>query len=60
MEIYNENDPSQGVRSQVRRFHLPTEPWLFAINREGVGSATIEGAFGTNLMRKTVDRVISE
>jgi hypothetical protein len=60
MEIYNDNDPSKGVRPQVRRFHLPTEPWLFAINREGVVSATIEGAFGTSLMRKTVDRVISE
>jgi hypothetical protein len=60
MEIYNDNDPSKGVRPQVRRFHLPTEPWLFAINREGVVSATIEGAFGTSLMNKTVDRVISE
>jgi hypothetical protein len=60
MEIYNDNDPSKGVRPQVRRFHLPTEPWLFAINREGVVSATIEGAFGTSLMDKTVDRVISE
>ena len=56
MEIYNENDPSKGVRPQVRRFHLPTEPWLFAINREGVVSATIEGAFGTELMDKTVKR----
>ncbi len=60
MEIYNDNDPSKGVRPQVRRFHLPTEPWLFAINREGVVSAAIEGAFGTKLMDKTVDRVISE
>ena len=60
MEIYNENDPSQGVRPQVRRFHLPTEPWLFAINREGVVSATIEGGFGTELMDKTVEKVIAE
>jgi hypothetical protein len=60
MEIYNDNDPSKGVRPQVRRFHLPTEPWLFAINREGVVSAAIEGAFGTKLMHKTVERVISE
>ena len=29
MEIYNDNDPSKGVRPQVRAFHLPTEPWLF-------------------------------
>jgi hypothetical protein len=60
MEIYNDNDPSKGVRPQVRRFHLPTEPWLFAINREGVVSAALEGAFGTKLMDKTVERVISE
>jgi hypothetical protein len=60
MEIYNENDPSQGVRPQVRRFHLPSEPWLFAINREGVVSAAIEGAFGTNLMDRTVEKVVGE
>jgi hypothetical protein len=60
MEIYNDNDPSKGVRPQVRRFHLPTEPWLFAINREGVVSATIEGGFGTKLMGQTVEKVIAE
>jgi hypothetical protein len=60
MEIYNDNDPSKGVRPQVRRFHLPTEPWLFAINREGVVSAAIEGAFGTKLMDETVEKVIAE
>ena len=60
MEIYNENDPANGVRPQVRRFHLPTEPWLFAINREGVVSATIEGGFGTKLMDQTVEKVIAE
>jgi hypothetical protein len=60
MEIYNENDPSKGVRPQVRRFHLPTEPWLFAINREGVVSATVEGGFGTELMDRIVEKVIAE
>ncbi|HEY2053995.1 MAG TPA: hypothetical protein VGH14_08685 [Solirubrobacterales bacterium] len=60
MEIYNDNDPSKGVRPQVRRFHLPTEPWLFAINREGIVSSVIEGGFGTALMDKTVEKVIAE
>ena len=60
MEIYNHNDPSQGVRLQVRAFHLPTEPWLFAINREGVIGAAIEGAFGIKLMDRTVEKVIAE
>jgi hypothetical protein len=60
MEIYNDNEPSQGVRPQVRRFHLPSEPWLFAIDREGKVSAVIEGAFGTKLMDKTVEKVVGE
>lgn len=60
MEIYNDNDPSKGVRPQVRRFHLPTEPWLFAINREGVISSVIEGGFGAQLMDKTVEKVVGE
>ena len=34
MEIYNDNNPSKGVRPQVRAFHLPSEPWLFAIDRQ--------------------------
>jgi hypothetical protein len=60
MEIYNDNEPSQGVRPQVRKFHLPSEPWLFAIDREGRIGAVIEGGFGTELMDKTVEKVVGE
>lgn len=60
MEIYNHNDPNDGVRPQVRAFNLPSEPWLFAIDRAGVISATVEGAFGTKLMRETVNKVVTE
>ena len=28
MEIYENNDPSAGVRPQVKAFRLPSEPWL--------------------------------
>src|SRR5262249_54492488 len=59
MEIYKDNDPSKGVRSQVRAFHLPSEPWLFAINRDGVVSSVIEGAFGLEEMTKVVKRVVA-
>ena len=54
MEIYNDNDPSKDVRPQVRAFHLPSEPWLFAIDREGVVSDAIEGAFGVEADRRSV------
>jgi hypothetical protein len=57
MEIYKDNDPSKGVRPQVRAFHLPSEPWLFAIDRQGVIRAVIEGAFGVDELTKVVKEV---
>lgn len=59
MEIYNENDPGKGVRPQVRAFHLPSEPWLFAIDRQGTVRAAVEGAFGLKLMHEAVDKAIA-
>lgn len=60
MEIYNDNDPSKGVRPQVRAFHLPSEPWLFAINSRGVIQAVIEGAFGVDRLTQVVKEVTGE
>jgi hypothetical protein len=60
MEIYKDNDPSKGVRPQVRAFHLPSEPWLFAIDRQGVIRAEIEGAFGVDRMTRVVKDVTGE
>jgi hypothetical protein len=60
MEIYKDNDPSKGPRSQVRAFNLPSEPWLFAINREGKVSSVIEGAFGLELLTRTVEKAVAE
>jgi len=59
MEIYNENDPADGVRPQVRAFHLPSEPYLFAIDRRGVVRDTVEGAFGLKLMHEAVEKAIA-
>jgi hypothetical protein len=59
MEIYNENDPGKQVRSQVRAFHLPSEPWLFTIDRRGIVRDAVEGAFGLKLMHEAIDRAIA-
>lgn len=59
MEIYNENDPAKRVRPQVRAFHLPTEPYLFTIDRGGIVRAAIEGPVGLKLMSKAVDKAIA-
>jgi hypothetical protein len=50
-EVYVDNDPTKGLRPQLKAFHLRTEPWLFAINRHGVIVARLEGAFGTTELR---------
>ncbi len=60
MEIYNENDPSKGVRPQVRAFDLPSEPWLFAIDDKGVVSSVVEGAFGIERMTAALDKAAAE
>jgi hypothetical protein len=60
MEIYNDNDPGKGVRPQVLAFHLPSEPWMFAINRHGDVSSVIEGAFGLQALTKAVDKAAAE
>lgn len=46
VEIFNHNQPQDGERSQVRAYGLPSQPWLFAIDRRGRVAARIEGAFG--------------
>jgi hypothetical protein len=56
MEIYNNNTIAQGclegtrlvnqcLRPQVLAYHLPTEPWAFAIDRHGKIVDRLEGAF---------------
>jgi len=57
MEIYNDNDPSKGVRPQVRAFHLPSEPWLFVIDRRGVIRTSIAGAFNVQELTEAVKAV---
>jgi hypothetical protein len=59
MEIYNENDPAKRVRPQVRAFHLPTEPYLFTIDRDGIVRDAVEGPFGLELMDKAVKEAIA-
>jgi hypothetical protein len=60
MEIFNDNDPGKGVRPQVRGFNLPSEPWLFTVNREGTVSSAVEGAFGLELLTSATKKAIAE
>lgn len=56
-EVYVDNQPSKGLRPQLKAFHLRTEPWLFVINRHGIITARFEGAFGTAELRQALHQV---
>jgi hypothetical protein len=60
MEVWNGNDRENGQRPQVRAFGIPSEPWLFAIDRSGRVAARIEGAFSVeeaeDALAKAADR----
>jgi hypothetical protein len=57
MEVYKDNDASRGVRPQMRAYRLPSEPWLFVIDREGVVRTAIEGAFSVEELTEAVRQV---
>jgi hypothetical protein len=59
MEVYRENRPEAGQRSQVRAYGLPSEPWLFAIDRSGRVAARIEGAFSLDEAEKALDAAVA-
>ena len=58
-EIYNENDPNKGSRPPVVDYDLPSEPWLFVIDRDGTITTAIEGAFSVEELQAAVDEVAS-
>ena len=57
MEIYRDNDVGKGLRPQVAAYHLPTEPWLFVIDRNGIVSTVIEGPFSVAELERAVAKV---
>jgi hypothetical protein len=57
-EVYANNDPKQGLRPQLKAFHLQTEPWLFTVNRQGRIAARLEGAFGINAFTQAIDAAL--
>lgn len=57
VEVHKDLDPAKGTNAQVQAFHLPSEPWLFVIDRKGVIRAAIGGAFGVEELQNAVEAV---
>ncbi len=58
-EVYVDNQPTKGLRPQLKAFHLETEPWLFTVNRQGMIAARLEGAFGIDELRRALVAALS-
>ena len=56
-EIYEKNSINDGPRPQVEAYRLPSEPWLFVIDRSGRVSTAIEGPFGVGELEAALRRV---
>jgi len=55
-EIYKENRVDQGLRPQPTAYRLPTEPWLFVLDRQGRVAQRIEGAFSAAELEAAIRR----
>ena len=53
-EVYQGNQVTKGLREPLRRFNLPTEPWLFVVGRDGRITARLEGSFGLAAFEKAL------
>ena len=58
MEIYNDNEVDKGLRPEVQAFGLPTEPWVFVIDRNGVVSERFEGALSVSELTDALQQVL--
>jgi len=58
MEVYNDNDISKGIRPQLQAYHLPTEPWTFLVDRDGVIRDRIEGAYGVAELEAAMGSIV--
>jgi hypothetical protein len=60
MEIFRDNDVNKGYRPQVAAWRLPSEPWVFTIDREGRVAARLEGAFSARELEGAVQKALQE
>jgi hypothetical protein len=54
MEVYENNNPNDGIRPQLKQYGLETEPWLFVMDSSGEVTTRVEGAFSADELRSAV------
>lgn len=57
-EVFVDNRADRGFRPPLTAFGLPTEPWLFTIDRRGDVAAALEGSFGIGEFRAALEAAL--
>jgi hypothetical protein len=60
VEVYEDNDPRRGVNQWMREWNLPTEPWVFLVDADGVIRARFESAVAVSELVGAVRRHLVE
>jgi hypothetical protein len=57
-EVYVDNEISKGIRPQLKAFGLPTEPWTYLINKQGVIKDRLSGAYGVAELEGAMQKIL--
>lgn len=57
-EVYEDNEISKGLRPQLKAFHLPTEPWTYLIDKQGVIKDRLSGAYGVDELEEAMATIL--
>jgi hypothetical protein len=58
VEIYEDNTPGKGPNRWVTEWNLPSEPWVFVVDGDGVVRARFEGAVAADELERAVRGVL--
>ena len=54
VEVYEQNNPQLGPNRWFKQWHLPSEPWTFAVGSDGRIKAKFEGSFSADELAAAV------
>ena len=57
-EVYKDNEVNKGLRPQLLKWRLASEPWTFIIGRDGRIAARFEGAVSVPELRAAVEKTL--
>ena len=59
-EVFVDNDINKGLRPPLKTFALPSEPWLFTVDKRGRVVQRLEGSFGLRAFEDAVKAAIAQ